>query len=375
MRRVLLLGYFGAGNFGDDALLADWLIRNGEWLRNQGLKADILCGQADPLGGFIESPALREIVGRLVPKRTAITMPTRDYRAVIAPGGSLLQDASSLRSLLFYLWVIRRFALSGVPVFLLHQGIGPLQSQIAKRLTPAVLRLVRLLSLRDQSSYEWAMHQGGLRKHPHVYLSCDPILGATFSPYPDCPGLASLPAEYLLAMPRPTGDLPYPGDRTEEPAALAQCLAYAAKRTGLPVVLLPLHHGQDDAFCQAVAEAGGPQMSVLALAPKEAHRASAIWQAIGGARLVISHRLHGLVSAASRDLPAMGVAYDPKVSAFCDGMGYPWCYPATVHEVQTLEKLDSLWEGREALQQDVQARRLQSLKSLAFVEEQLRELW
>jgi len=372
---VLLLGYFGAGNFGDDALLADWLIRHGAWLRSQGLQADILCGQSDPLGGFIEGPALMKLVGRLVPKRTALTMPTRDYRAVVAPGGSLLQDASSLRSLLFYLWVIRRFALSGVPVFLLHQGIGPLQSQLAKRLTPAVLRLVRLLSLRDRSSYEWALHQPALSKHPHVHLSCDPILGATFSPYPDCPGLASLPAEYLLAMPRPTGDLPYPGDRTEEAAALAQCLAYAAKLAGLPVVLLPLHHGQDEAFCQAVARARGEGMTVLALAPDEAHRASAVWQAFTGARLVISHRLHGLVAAAARDLPAMGVAYDPKVSAFCDDMGYPWCYPATVHEAQTLAKLDLLLDGREALQQDVHARRLQALKNLAFIEEQLRELW
>ena len=42
----------------------------------------------------------------------------------MAPGGSLLQDTTSLRSLLFYLWAIRRFAAAAVPVFLLNQGLG-----------------------------------------------------------------------------------------------------------------------------------------------------------------------------------------------------------------------------------------------------------
>lgn len=108
MDRVLILGYFGAGNFGDDALLTGWLIRHREWLQENGLVADITVGGDElPFGGFIESKALAEFVSALVPKQRALSVPVDAYQALIAPGGSLLQDVTSLKSLLYYLAVIR----------------------------------------------------------------------------------------------------------------------------------------------------------------------------------------------------------------------------------------------------------------------------
>ena len=373
VERVLLLGYFGAGNFGDDALLADWLSRHGEGLARRGMQADVIYNGSDPLQGFVEREHLQPLVGRLVPKREALKLDPRGYRALLAPGGSLLQDASSLRSLIYYLMVIRRFAQAGVPVLLLNQGLGPLRSFTARLATPRVLRSVRLLSLRDGQSFDWARGQRALAAHPALLLSCDPVLSGSLQAYGESPALKELPAGYFLVMPRATGDLPYPGDPTTEPEALAKLVDATRRASGLAPLLLPLHFERDAPFCRATAQAAG---GAAVLDPGgDPYPASAVWQAIAGAQLVISYRLHGLVCAAACGIPALGVAYDPKVSAFCEEMGYPYCFPATVHELDALRDVGRLWQERDAVRELAGERRGKLLERLRASEARAEEMW
>lgn len=378
MQRVLLLGYFGAGNFGDDALLADWLCRNRGWLKEQLLTVDVTTNGADPLAGFVEADQLRLSIGQLVPKADALKLDPRQYRALIAPGGSLLQDVTSLRSLLYYLWVIRRFNRSGVPVYLLNQGLGPLLSWTGRFLTTRVLRAVRWLSLRDEPSFSWAQTQRALARHPELHLACDPVLSAALAPYPAMAqpqALAGLERGYLLVLPRATGDLPTPRESTTEAQALARLLAHARVATGLAPVLYAMHHGRDDAFCEEVRQVSNGECGILRFAAAEPYPASALWQVLGQAGLVLSYRLHGLVCAAAHGVPAMGVAYDPKVSAFCEAIGCPWCFPANVHSEAALAGMDQLWSQREEVAAVVAERRNEMLIRLAALEQRWHALW
>ena len=91
--------------------------------------------------------------------------------------------------------------------------------------------------------------------------------------------------------------------------------------------------------------------------------------------MVISYRLHGLVSAAAYGVPAMGVAYDPKVSAFCNEIGYPHCYPATVHSELTTTDISRLWQERHEVELAVAESRTKMLSRLAKAEEEFHALW
>lgn len=375
MARVLLLGYFGAGNFGDDALLAGWLLRRRAWLEQRDLQVDItIAGEEDPLGAFSESEQVRPLVAALIPRRQVLRLKCADYAALIAPGGSLLQDATSLRSLLYYLAVIRRFLRARVPVYLLNQGIGPLSSLVADWLTPRYLRQVRMLSLRDEDSHTWCQHNRLLQGLPELHLACDPMLDPPFAPLAEAAEAPELSEPYALLIPKRTDDLPHPGDATTEPEALAKLVETVARLTGLRTVLLSLHSGQDAQFCGQLAEQLGGA-DVIDAAGHGARRGNAVLAVIGGAQLVISYRLHGVVTAAARGLPALGVAYDPKVQSFCYEMGYPYCFPALVHEETAREDLRRLWQDRREVLVAVSERRAACLSRLTAVEERFDGLW
>lgn len=375
MKKVLLLGYFGAANFGDDALLTDWLVQHADILRNHGITADVVAHSDKLLGSFREGQQLADLVGEPIERRSLLSCDISGYSALIAPGGSLLQDSSSVRSLLYYLYLIRRFTSAGKPVFMLNQGIGPLSSWLASFLTPRALSRVAMLSLRDKPSYEWASGQRQLSGHDELHIAADPILAGRLEAAASAPANLGLPEEYILCMPRPTGDLPTALDPIPEPEALADLLSRFTELAGLPVALLALQPGRDQQFCTDTAGCVESNTFVINAANADMPPGTAALGVVRGASLVASYRLHGLVAAASYGIPAMGVAYDPKISALCDVLGYPYCFPATVHEQSTLADARRLWESRGEVSEHAGAKRTEMLARLSTSEQRFTALW
>jgi polysaccharide pyruvyl transferase CsaB len=344
-------------------------------LEQRQLSADITAsGDGEPMADFAEGAELRGLIGEAIPKRDVLKIDPSSYTALIAPGGSLLQDATSVRSLLYYLWVIRRFLVARKPVFLMNQGIGPLNSWVADFFTPRYLRAVTMLSLRDQDSFDWAQEKRILASHPQLYLACDPMLDPPFTAkrpvFLDEEGDGG----YALVIAKPTRDLPHPGDQTTEEEALASLIRQVRRTTGGHVVITGLHSDQDQAFCERTAERARDCASYIAL-PEEPGRFNVLLGLIAGAQLVVSYRLHGLITAAAYGVPALGVAYDPKIMSFCMEAALPYCFPATVHEDSAHQDLRRLWQDREEVVEIMCARLQAMLSRLRTAEERFDALW
>lgn len=374
MARVLLLGYFGAGNFGDDALLAAWLLTHQRFLQQHNLVVDATTGGRQPLEGFLEGAGLVKFTGRFIPKREALSMPLDDYTAVLAPGGSLLQDKTSLRSLLYYLEVIRRFSLSRKRAFLLNQGIGPIKSRFGRIATPYVLRKAAMLSFRDRDSYSWAQQQLSLHGHRELHLSADPLLAPVFEYSPEIEGSADYRSGYVLFIPKASTPLGT-AEAAREAAQVAQLVATTVKASGLRPVLLPLHAEQDEPFCHAVAAALTMPVELYGAAAKPRFRNNAVFTLIAKASIVVSHRLHGLVCAAAYGVPAVGIAYDPKISAFCEEIGIPMISLSKLDNPQSIELLIQTWNSRDRLIERILQRREQMLLRRASAQEKFFALW
>lgn len=294
--RWCVSGYFGAGNLGDEALLAGLALG----LRARGVqRLQVLSLDPRATQAAYGLPAHHRLRG--LPRALFIN------DVLVSGGGDLLQDATSARSLRYYLGVIRAARALRRRVVVYGQSLGPL-SAAGRRRTARALRGLPL-GLRDAPSLALAEELG---------LTARPVLDAALSLPPPVAGSR----DALVLVPR--GSAPA---ATEVLLALGQ----AALARGLAVEALVCQRSQDAREVARLA-AGLPGLRNLPTEQPEAALAS-----LAGARLVVSVRLHGLVLATVAGVPHLGLSYDPKVAGFAALTGAPcWPAPSTSAEAAAL---------------------------------------
>lgn len=277
--RVLLSGYYGYGNLGDEAILA--AISAG--LRERGHDVTVL--SADPAATHAAHGVAAR--GRL----GALPFALAAADALVSGGGGLLQDATSRRSLLYYLGVIRAARAVGLRTVAYGQSIGPLSERGQRAVARALAGCP--VAVRDAPSQA--------------------LLAEAGTP-------STLVADAALALPRPAaaggdGLLMIPrADVTGAREALT-ALARVALADGVAATVAALQPGPDADDAQAIAHAvPGVHVRTLATVDEALSAAAA-------ADAVASVRLHGLIFAARAGTPHIGVRYDPKVSGFLQASG------------------------------------------------------
>ncbi len=295
-RQALLCGYYGEHNIGDDALLA-------------ALLAQLPPGWT-PLVTAYDQVELQQRFGvATCPRRSlkAVLAALGRAQALILGGGSLLQDATSWRSLLYYLLLIAAARLAGKPVLLWGQGLGPLRRRPSRLLVRLVLPLVTASSWRDPASAAQVR-----RWRLPCLEGSDPVWSL--------PPLAWQGAGGPLVLCFRSSPLLGPPEWRVLLAALAD-LAHRADRQ---VLWLPFHRGQDTGLLARLT-AEGLVPEALAARSRECpvtspEQAMAQFAAAG---LVLAMRLHGLILAALASAPCCALSYDPKVAAAAAAIACP----------------------------------------------------
>ncbi len=160
-KRFVLSGYFGFKNFGDEAILSVIVQK----LKQFNHRVTVI--SSDPkytISKFkhiksVQTFKISDIIGAIAKS---------DY--LISGGGSLLQDTTSFKSLLYYLFVIFIALILGKKVIIFAQGIGPISNPIGQTLTKILLKQCTYVSVRDLKSFELLKSWG-----IETELLCDPI--------------------------------------------------------------------------------------------------------------------------------------------------------------------------------------------------------
>ena len=305
---VVMSGYYGFGNAGDEAILQS-IHQNIE-----GLGGDIAITvlSSDP-----EDTKIRygyESVNRFAFFSVLKTL--RRCDALVSGGGSLLQDHTSTRSLLYYLMIILMTKLFGKKVMIYANGIGPVRRRFNRALVRRIVGRADVITLRDAVSVQELSSMGVTRGD--IRVTADPVFTLSGLPASEAAGLlekSGIPANrpYVCVSVRNWNAA---GDFNKKIAALCDHIADTYNRT---VVLVAMQTPNDIAVSYDVLRL----MKNTAYVLDTRYTAQQIMGIIGGADFVLAMRLHTLIFSARMCVPLIGMVYDPKVAAYVEALGMP----------------------------------------------------
>lgn len=158
MKKILISGYYGFDNFGDEAILGV-LINH---LRGNDIT--VLSSNPEKTGRTHNVNSLNSFNPKLIVER----LPKFDM--LISGGGSLLQNVTSNKSLFYYCGLINIMASLKKDVVIFAQGIGPVKGFWGKLIVKSALKKCKYISVRDVKSQE-LLKSWGIESN----LVCDPI--------------------------------------------------------------------------------------------------------------------------------------------------------------------------------------------------------
>ena len=281
---VLLCGYFGYGNTGDEAILSASLAA----LRRE-----------DPARGITVLCAHPRRIAREHGVRTVwrfdplgVWRELRRCKTLLFGGGGLLQDDTSLRSLLYYTALLRLGRALGKEVVLRAGGVGPLTRPISRRMVRNALRGAAV-TVRDRASKRLLTElgpEGGVTVVPDTALSLPPADRDRVAHLLRRYGLTAGKFAVLALREESSLLLPLPRDLTP--------------------VLIPFFPREDRAICLAFQRRLPRAVLMEGLSPSE------ILGVIGEAAAVLGMRLHALIFAERMGVPYRAVGNNPKLTGY-----------------------------------------------------------
>ncbi len=347
---LALLGYYGFGNAGDEALLAGVL--QGVRLLAPDVRPLVLT--ADPAG----TSALHGVSTADRWRPGAVWRSFSSARALFLGGGSLLQDVTSRRSVYYYLGVLALAQARGVRTCLFGQGIGPLRAPATRRLARRVLARCTGIWVRDAGSYEETLRlgvrpAGGDRPGPLLRVTGDPV----FLLLPPAPAETARPAGELPIW--VVAARPWPEGERWQPHLLAALLP-AAQAAGVNVVFLAMQPAADHALAVDLArQAAAAGVPAQAVAPRDFRE---VQQQLARADLVVAMRLHALIMAVQGGVGSVAISYDPKVAALAELFALP---VVTVPELEAADGAGRLSAALAAGRQEAGAAKARLLRQAA----------
>ncbi len=342
-RRILLCGYYGEHNLGDDALL--------EVLLQQ------LPAGCNPVVTAHDQAQVQQRFGvETVPRRrlAAVLAALAGCQGLVLGGGSLLQDVTSFSSLLYYAALIVAARLQAKPVVLWGQGLGPLRRRRSRLLVRGLLPWLQAVRWRDPESAALAVRLGRPGHHDHDY-GADPVWASPSQPWHGQGGP-------IVVCWRPTPHL-----HGQAWSPYLKALSQLAVEADREVLWLPFHAEQDRDLLLVLSQQQLVPAPLLARSRSvQAHTPSEAKAVFAGAGLVIAMRLHGLILAAAGGAPCVALSYDPKVEVAALALGCP-CQRLEV-PASTAELVQA-WQAQ--LEQPPNPQRLSELRDQALSHKQL----
>ncbi len=315
--KILISGYYGFGNAGDEAVL-------------KALKSGFFAHRVKVLTNRSWTKTFFEILNTDV---------------LVSGGGTLFQNKTSRRSLFYYLTIILLAKLLKKRVVIFGQGFGPLKGFFSRLITKLILNQTNLITLRDRISFN-EIHKLGVKKPP-VCLTADPT-GMLQVPKPRV-GAGILHAEKIDFKKHLVGVIlrPLPPEKTK---IMAEAIKWLRGKHRLTPVFIPFQPTQDLEFCSEVMHQADISSKLILRYSKPLELLSVFSQL----DLVIGMRLHSLIFALLNKVPMLGLSYDPKVASFMKWANQPFIDTRVLSLNEVQQRLEEILSNKHLIKRQLE---------------------
>lgn len=292
---VVICGYYGYGNAGDEAMLASLISSLSE---NENI-GNICVMSAAPHN--TRQKYVVDSVHRFNFVKVMRALSASD--AMIFGGGNILQDKTSTKSLLYYLQIMNLARKSACKVVLCANGIGPLKHKRNIERVGKELALADYISIRDEASLAFVREITG---RDDIYGTSDLVCAAKETKE-NAPSFVRK-GKYYLVFPKKI--------KGSSTGKLALLCAEINRKYGLFPVFIPMHGREDSKLCKKLAaRTNGIYFSAE----------DDISPLVERAEFSICMRLHAAIFSLMKKCPMIGISDDGKISAFLGSLGISGC--------------------------------------------------
>lgn len=303
-KEILISGYYGFKNSGDDALLSAIINDISKYKESPNI---VVLSKAPA-----ETQKLYRVKSINRFNIPSIMRHMRNAEMLISGGGTLMQDGTSTKSLWYYLKIINMALKRNMKVMLYSNGIGPLNHERSREMTRDTLNQVDLITLRDSASAE-LLKKIGVNK-PKILITADPAL--------DLEGASTEKGRMLLSEIGTPLDKKLFGvsvrrwqnNNPDFERIIAEVCDYVSEKYDMMPVFIPMQIERDLMISQSIAA----RMKHKAVVVKKRYPVDEVMSIVASMNLCIGMRLHSLIYAAVASVPLIGLVYDPKVSSFME---------------------------------------------------------
>lgn len=356
---IMLCGYFGADNAGDDATLASVLGSISQIAHGAHVTVVARGGGSLPRGV--------ERISRL--NMRLICEHLKKTRLFVLCGGTLIQNSTSNRSLTYYHTLCSLAKKYGARIMIWGGGVGPIFGESAADLAADIIEDCDAAGIRDERSMRRAKALG--IETGHLYASADAALLTPALPLPAGGGLRS--GNCFAVCPRSIAGLKCEDvdiSENDMQSLLVNAVRRIADKYKITPLWLPLAE-EDVALCRKLCRKCGRGRVMPRLQAGEAV------SLLSGCLFCVTVRLHGAVFSSCAGIPAICLPYDPKVESFGDSadhhvvdMGARDLSPLSVIKIA-----DHILSYRDRLCANVRARAAELRRACTADVEAARKLW
>jgi len=316
-KKVVISGYFGFSNLGDEVILSAMLQNSDLLLESAGIRGyDTIpvVLSAEP-----QNTSCRygiKAVNRWNP--LSVFLELLCARVFICGGGGILQEVTSRPTMFYYVSLIVLARLLGCIVVIYQQGTGPVRTPSGRLLLRIAAAFANRVIVRDKQSAQLLRNAG---YNGPLYLGADigwfwQGTGVLHIPKPDVQPwfqVAVCVSRQML--------------KWESHYAIADALAKFSRviNKQIKFVFIPFHRREDTVPTMKVIERLRERKPHLDIVIVEWHNPDEVLEELSRVDVVIAMRYHAVVAAVLAGKPFVALSYDPKIENLLEELGETPC--------------------------------------------------